>query len=643
MKKILHILIAITAFSFCFNNTINAQVGGVAINASGTVPDSSSILDVSSFTKGLLCPRMTTLQRNNIAHPATGLTIFNTDCEVYNYNAGTPASPNWATISASNVLTAGVTISANPVGAICAGASVTFTATPTGGINSPSYQWKVNNSNVGTNSSTYTTTSLNSGDVVTCVLTTSEACVTGSPATSNPITVLVNLVPTITGTAPAGFCSGSAVTLSASANIGTINWYSNPTGGSSLSSGASFTVSGLTDTTTYYVDATANGCTTASRTAVTATFFPNVPGQPGAITGPTYIKDGDTATYSIAALPNTSNYIWAVASGVIASGQGTTSIFVTWPDSAVGNVSVAANNPCASSLAQSEIIYVGTQTFNNTDSLYMGFVQTFNVPAGVTSITITAFGAQGGSGNGGNGSVANGCNCSLPGGKGAEIIGTFAVTPADVIKVLVGQAGGGYGGAHGNENGGGGGSFIVNQTTNTLLIAAGGGGGGPSTAYGTNCSRTPSDGDGQAGPSGATPSCPQCGCSGAGGNNGGGGSTGGSYEGGGGGGYNGDGANGGSHCSTAYGGLSYINGGTGGKGNTCYDVTGIQNSGGFGGGGGGMLGGPGAGGGYSGGGTLGNWTPYSSWGGGGGSYNSGSNQTGISGIKTGQGQVTITW
>ena len=229
---------------------INAQKG-VAINPTGAAPDSSAMLDVNATNKGQLMPRMTTQQRDAIVSPAIGLWIFNTDCKVYNYNAGTPQSPDWATVSASNVLVAGVTIAASPTGAICSGTSVTFTATPANGINSPTYQWQVNGSNVGTNSTTYTSTGLNNGDVVTCILTSSVNCVTGSPATSNAITVLTSTAPTITGTTSASFCSGSSVSLGASASSGIINWYPFSTGGSSLSTGSTFTISGLTATTTY--------------------------------------------------------------------------------------------------------------------------------------------------------------------------------------------------------------------------------------------------------------------------------------------------------------------------------------------------------------------------------------------------------
>ena len=91
-----------------------------------------------------------------------------------------------------------------------------------------------------------------------------------------------------------------------------------------------------------------------------------------------------------------------------------------------------------------------------------GSIANFTVPSCVSSITIDAYGAQGGTGPGGN---------PAPGGKGAYMIGTVSVSPGDVLGVLVGQQGG--------TSGGGGGSFIWNTSTgNTLLIAAAGGGGG---------------------------------------------------------------------------------------------------------------------------------------------------------------------
>jgi len=93
-------------------------------------------------------------------------------------------------------LPASVSIGASPAGAICSGTSVTFTATSTNGGATPSYQWKLNGSNVGTNSTTYTNAGLVNGDVVSCVLTSNASpCLTGSPATSNLVAMTVNPQP----------------------------------------------------------------------------------------------------------------------------------------------------------------------------------------------------------------------------------------------------------------------------------------------------------------------------------------------------------------------------------------------------------------------------------------------------------------
>jgi hypothetical protein len=54
--------------------TTQAQVG-----VGTTTPDASAALDITSTTKGLLIPRMTTAQRNLISSPVTGLMIHNTD------------------------------------------------------------------------------------------------------------------------------------------------------------------------------------------------------------------------------------------------------------------------------------------------------------------------------------------------------------------------------------------------------------------------------------------------------------------------------------------------------------------------------------------------------------------------------------
>ncbi len=64
--------------------TANAQIG---IGTSS--PDASSILDLSSTTKGFLMPRMTTIEQLTLVNPAIGLTIFNTTSGQIETNVGT--------------------------------------------------------------------------------------------------------------------------------------------------------------------------------------------------------------------------------------------------------------------------------------------------------------------------------------------------------------------------------------------------------------------------------------------------------------------------------------------------------------------------------------------------------------------------
>ena len=71
-------------------------------------------------------------------------------------------------------------------------------------------------------------------------------------------------------------------------------------------------------------------------------------------------------------------------------------------DAVVNYTAPVGTDPCSS----------GSTTFNFT-----GGMQTFTVPAGVTSVTIQAFGAQGGSNSMG-----------VVGGQGGQATGTLAVT-----------------------------------------------------------------------------------------------------------------------------------------------------------------------------------------------------------------------
>lgn len=114
--------------------TGTAQVG---INTDGSAPDPSALLDMKSTTKGLLAPRMTTFQRDQIPAPAAGLVIFNTDCEEFQYYK----SSGWKTLGSSSgqIASPGVI---NGSTNLCAQASgVAYSAAPV--PDATSYTWTV--------------------------------------------------------------------------------------------------------------------------------------------------------------------------------------------------------------------------------------------------------------------------------------------------------------------------------------------------------------------------------------------------------------------------------------------------------------------------------------------------------------------
>ena len=103
---------------------------------------------------------------------------------------------------------------------ICSGESVVFNATPTHGGTAPSYQWKVNGGNVGTNSSSYTSASLTNGSVVTCVMVSNATCASPTSVTSNGITMTVSASVTPTFTQIPAICSGGSISLPTTSNNG---------------------------------------------------------------------------------------------------------------------------------------------------------------------------------------------------------------------------------------------------------------------------------------------------------------------------------------------------------------------------------------------------------------------------------------
>jgi len=77
----------------------NSFSQGVGIGTA--TPDVSAALDVTSITKGLLIPRMTTASMFAIVSPAKGLMIYDTQTNQLKVNIGTPAIPNWQPVASA--------------------------------------------------------------------------------------------------------------------------------------------------------------------------------------------------------------------------------------------------------------------------------------------------------------------------------------------------------------------------------------------------------------------------------------------------------------------------------------------------------------------------------------------------------------
>ncbi|MES2797678.1 MAG: hypothetical protein V4683_17045 [Bacteroidota bacterium] len=93
MKKALLIILIFLSAKFSYS-----QVG---INANGALPDPSAMLDVSSTTKGMLVPRMTSGQRTGIASPAKGLLVFDNETSSFWYYNGS----TWSNLTSSEGFT----------------------------------------------------------------------------------------------------------------------------------------------------------------------------------------------------------------------------------------------------------------------------------------------------------------------------------------------------------------------------------------------------------------------------------------------------------------------------------------------------------------------------------------------------------
>ncbi|MBM3430441.1 MAG: PKD domain-containing protein, partial [Bacteroidetes bacterium] len=157
-----------------------------------------------------------------------------------------------------------------PAGTACTGQTVQYTSTSTGSPSS--YSWTFAGGSPATSTAQNPTVTYSAPGTYNVSLTATNSMGSNTSNQTNYITI--NQTPSITGTTPASRCGAGTVSLAATSSTGTISWFSAATGGTALGTGGTFTTPSISTNTTYYVEVTSNGCTSA-RTAVLATVNTN--------------------------------------------------------------------------------------------------------------------------------------------------------------------------------------------------------------------------------------------------------------------------------------------------------------------------------------------------------------------------------
>jgi len=147
---------------------------------------------------------------------------------------------------------------------ICVSGSTTFSSTVSGGT------WSSGNTGIATiNSSSGAISGVSAG---TATITYTKAGSGGCSDATATRTVTV-ATPTVDASSNGSRAGAGTVSIQATASAGSIDWYAASSGGSSLgnsSSGVNWTTPSISTTTIYYAEANDGGCTSSSRTPVTA-------------------------------------------------------------------------------------------------------------------------------------------------------------------------------------------------------------------------------------------------------------------------------------------------------------------------------------------------------------------------------------
>lgn len=163
------------------------------------------------------------------------------------------------------------TISGSTTDSRCGTGTLAIQATASAG----SIEWfaaSSGGSSIGSSSSGVNWTTPSISSTATYYAEADDGTCVSNARTAVAATVTAN--PTISGSVAGSRCNNGTVEIQATASAGTIEWFAASSGGASLGSSSSavnWTTPSITATTTYYAEALNGSCTSASRTAVTAT------------------------------------------------------------------------------------------------------------------------------------------------------------------------------------------------------------------------------------------------------------------------------------------------------------------------------------------------------------------------------------
>jgi gliding motility-associated-like protein len=315
----------------------------------------------------------------------------------------TTVTSNTITMTVNPVLIPSVSIAAS-LTTICAGTSVTFTATPTNGGTAPNYQWQINGVNAGTNSTTFTSSTLTNNAAVTVILTSNATCVSPVTATSNTVTIAVNpvLIPSISIAASlTTICAGTSVSFTATpTNGGTLPSYQWQVNGVNAGTNATtFTSTTLTNNDAITVVLTSNATCAAPATVTSNTVVITV--NPILVPSATIVASNTTicigASVTFTATPTNGgtapNYQWQV-NGVNVGTNATTFTSSALTNNAAVTVIVTSNATCVSPLtATSNTLII---TVNTVLVPSVSIAASLTTICAGTSVTFTATPTNGG-------------------------------------------------------------------------------------------------------------------------------------------------------------------------------------------------------------------------------------------------------